>query len=258
MGESFKAVCALVLVVAALIAAVAWSDDQPNSTTWIARGVASFVAVLALVVLLKVHFRADLVPDYLWAAAGKYFNRDGFCFALNATVVDGVGYLVVSFQNQYDRQCRGQIGIRPARGFWMTRSEIQTIALEIDCAPAGFGVARVAIPLIREVQGKKQTFEVGASVEYSRGARRRLRFRDGVFLRANSEFGNAFATAIFVTGALCGRVILTSPATTTFMLPNGAAQELSGVDRPEVETLWKLGDSPLAETTDERQEMEPS
>jgi hypothetical protein len=49
MGESFKAVCALVLIVIAAIAAVAWSDDQPNSMTWLVRGVASLLAVLVSV-----------------------------------------------------------------------------------------------------------------------------------------------------------------------------------------------------------------
>jgi hypothetical protein len=247
MGESFKAVSAVVLVVAALTAAAVWCDDRPNSTTWIIRGVASTLVVLTLAVLLKLHFRTDLAPDYLQAAAGKYFNRNGFCFALSATVVDGIAYLVVFFQNQYDQRCCGRIAVRPARGFWMARSEIQIVALEIDCAPAAFGVARVAIPLLREVQGKKQAFEVGASVEYERGKRHRLRFRDGVFLRANSDFGNAFAATALVAGALCGKIIITSPQTASFTLPDGAAEAFFQDIQPTITTLWELGDPPLAD-----------
>ncbi len=245
MGESFKAVCVLMLIVSALVAAAFWCDDQPNTTSWIVRIVSSGFSVLALAVILKLHFRADPVPDYLLAAVGKYFNRDGFCFAMGTTVVDGVAYLNIFFQNQYDQPCRGHVAVRPVRGFWMTRSEIQTIGVEVDCDAAAFGVARATLPLLREVQGKRQAFEVGASVEYAPGKRRRLRFRDGIFLRANSEFGNAFATTAFVTGALCGKIIIISPATATLDLPSDVAEEVFESGRTEVETLWRLGDPPL-------------
>ena len=77
------------------------------------------------------------------------------------------------------------------------------------------------------------------------GKRRRLRFRDGIFLRANSEFGNAFATTAFVTGALCGKIIIISPATATLDLPSDVAEEVFESGRTEVETLWRLGDPPL-------------
>jgi hypothetical protein len=250
MGESFKAMCVLVLIVAALVAAVAWIDEQPSSTTWIVRIGMPLLAVLALAVVLKLHFRTDLVPDYLRAAMGDYFNRDGFCFAFKATAVEGVAYLNVFFQNQYDQPCRGRIAIRPARGFWMTRPEIPTVALEIDCSPAAYGVAKVAMPLMPEILGKKQRFEVGASVDYAQGNRHRLRFRDGVFLRANSEFGNAFATAVSVTGVLCGNVVLSSPATATIAIPTDVTQELPQGNRPSITTLWKLGDPPLANPGD--------
>ena len=246
MGESIKAVCVLLMIVAALVAAAFWCDDRPDATTWIVRLASSGFVVVALAVILKLHFRADALPDYLLTTAGEYFNRDGFCFALGTTVVDGVAYLNIYFQNQYDQPCCGRVAIRPARGFWMTRSEIQTVGMEIDCDAGAFGVARSALPLLREVQGKPQTFEVGASVSYGPGKRRRHRFHDGIFLRANSDFGNALATSAFVAGALCGKIIILHPATATLTLPSGVAEEVFQGDRVEIETLWRLGDSPLA------------
>ena len=239
------------LVVAALTAAAFWCDDQPNATIWILRLASSSVAILCSALILKLHFRADLARDYLRAIAGKYFNRDGFCLALDVVAIDGIAYLTVLYQNQYDCPCRGHIAVRPARGFWMTRSEIQTIGMEIDCDAAGFGVARSPLPLLREVQGKRQSFQVGASVEYAPGSRRRVRFRDGVSLRANSDFGNAFATTAFVAGAPCGKIIIISPATTTLALPSGVAEEVFQDDRVEVKTLWRLGDPPLADVQEQ-------
>jgi hypothetical protein len=245
MGESVKAVCALVLVVASVAAAVAWSASQPDAIAWCFRIGGPILALLAVGLILKLHFRADLAPDYLRKQAGNYFNRGGFCFAFGATAVDGICYLDAYFQNQQDQACLGRIALRPARGFFLGRAKTETVTFEIDCEPAVFGVARIAIPLPQKLQGKRQSFEVGASVHYPRGKGRRLRFRDGIFLRTNSNFGDTFGTALTVAGAATGQIVLSKPATTTIDLPVGAVEDLPDDVKPEIKTLWKLGDPPL-------------
>ena len=250
MSESIKAVCVLVLVVACFATVFAWFADRPDALTWSFRVGCPIVAVLAVGLIFVLNSRADVAPDYLHRCAGNYFNRGGFCFALAAIPVDGVCYLVAYFQNQRDQPCLGRIALRPARGFFLRRAKIETITFEVNCEPAAFGWTRIPVPLIDELQGRRQTFEVGASVDYRQGKGHRLRFRDGIFIRANSNFGNAFATTVIVAGTLTGHIVLTRPATTTIALPSGVAEDIPEELKPETETLWRLGDPTLESVED--------
>ena len=107
------------------------------------------------------------------------------------------------------------------------RAKIETITFEIPCQSAAFGVARIPIPIAKELQGKRQSFEVGASVDYPEGRGRRVRYFDGIFLRTNAKFGNSFGTALVVAGALTGSIVMTRPAKTTVLFPAGVAEEYS-------------------------------
>jgi hypothetical protein len=245
MGESTKAVSAFVMILASMAVAVAWTVDRPDGVTWAFRIASPAVALLALGLILKLHFRKDLAPDYLRPIAGTYYNRDGFCFTVTLSVADGVAYLDAYFQNQRDAPSRGRIALRPGRGFWMGRAEISVIAYDIECAPGAFGVARVALPIPKPLQGKRQSFEVGASVKYPQGKGRLLRFHDGMHLRANSDFGDAFRTAVTVAGAMGGAIVLSSPAKVKLTLPADIAETIPADAAPIVKTLWKLGDPPL-------------
>ena len=245
MGESTKAVCALVIIVAAVAAPTAWLMDRPTATTWGVRIGSPVVALLAAGLIYKLNSRLDLAHDYLREQAGGYFNRDGFCFALAATAVDQIAYMYAYFQNQYDKPSIGRIAVRPARGFFMGRANIEWITYEIHCEPAAFGMARIAIPIPKPLQGNRQKFEVGASVQYPDGKGRRLRFRDGVPLRTDASFGNTFGTALAVAGAMGGAIVLSKPATATIELPTGVAEEVFSAPLPEIMTLWQLGASPL-------------
>lgn len=250
MGESTKAICALVFIVGTITAVIAWTADQPDATTWTFRIGGPTLALLALGLIFKLHFRADLAHDYLHDHAGTYFNRDGFCFAFVATDVDGIAYMESYFQNQYDQLCMGRIALRPARKFLMGRERIETIIYEIECAPAAFGMTRIAIPIPDKLQGKRQSFEVGASVHYPDGKGQRLRFRDGVLLRSNTNFKDLFGTVLAVAGAATGSIIvLSKPATARVELPIGVTENIPDNLAPEIKTLWQLGESSLEKIT---------
>jgi hypothetical protein len=242
MNESTKAVSTLVLIVSAPTAAIAWVIDRPDVITWSLRLGCLAAAILSLGVILRPYFRSDLVHDYLRDRARTYFNRDGFGFTVFVTSIDGIARMDLYFLNQYDKPCVGRVALRPARGFFLTRANVETIAYEIDCAPAAFGFARLAIPIPEKLQGKRQAFEVGASVHYPEGKGKRLRFHDGLFLRANTNFGNAFGTALTVAGLFAGKIVISRPATITVDLPTGVAEEIRNRLAPEVRTLWRLGD----------------
>lgn len=155
MGESTKSVLALLMIVGVIAAALAWTADRPDTTTWGFRIGGPVTAILALGLILKLHSRADLERDYLRPLTGTYFNRDGFCFAFVVTAVDGIAFMDAYFQTQYDKPALGRIAMRPARGFFMTRANLDAITFEIECPPAGFGFARIAIPIPQELQGKR-------------------------------------------------------------------------------------------------------
>lgn len=245
MGESFKAACALMLIVALFAAMLFWFIPEPDSTAWILRISATLLSLLLIAVLLKLHFRADLAPDYLHASRGRYFNCEGLCFSFGAELIDGVCVLETHFQNQRDKPCVARIALCRAREFWQTPAEIDTLGIEISCEAAAYGVARLPLPLPAELQGKKQSFEIAASVKYPNGKGRRLRFRDGLFLRANKQLETAFWAGMTVAAALGGVMVAFTPAKTTIELPSDAAVVIPKSWQPEVITRWKLGDPPL-------------
>lgn len=245
MGESTKAASALVLIVSSILAVFAWMADRPDAATWAFRIGVTLLAVLALGLILALQLRADVEHDYLRSITGTYFNRDGFCFTFVMVAVDGIAYMDAYFQTQYDRSSVGQIALRPARGFFMTRAKIDGISFKIECPPAGFGFARIAIPLPEAMQGKRHSFEVGAAVTYPEGKGRRIRYHDGVFLRSNTKFASSVDTALIIAGAATGSIVLTKPATVQIDLPAGVTEDLPENIAPETITLWQLGQPAL-------------
>ncbi len=243
--ESIKVTCCLILVIAAITAAVTWMNDRPTAETWTYRIGGSLLAVVSLGVILALQFQRDKVPDYLRKQAGSYFNRDGFCFAFDTSVAGGICCLNTHFQNQFDQPCRGRIMLQPQNAQWKSAAKIEAFAIEIDCEPAAFGLMRLAIPVPKQLQGTEQSFEVGASVQFSSGKRTRLRYNDGIAVKSNTKFDKQFRTAVTVVGALGGSLILISPASVKLDLPDDVASKLEKDYPPKIKTLWKLGDPPL-------------
>jgi hypothetical protein len=245
MREPIKVFAVVVFAIAGVATAVVWSDDRPTSTTHLLRYACPAIAVLAVGFVLRIHFRADDAPDYLRQLFGTYFNRDGFCFGVLPAARNGVCYFDVYFQNQYANPSVACVALRPARGFFGTRANVDSIAIELTCEPAAFGVARVAVPIPQHLQGQRQGFEVGASVSYPSGKGRRLRFADGLTLRANSNFQNGMASALAVSVFVTGTVVLVRPATLTLALPANVADGAADFPSTKIHTLWKLGESLL-------------
>jgi len=248
MGESTKAVTALVMIIAGVVALFAWMHDRPDDMTWLCRVGGIGVAMLAATFLVWLQLRIDGETDYLRADFGTYFNRDGFCFAINTIAIDGVAYIEFHYQSQYTGNCVGQIALRPAferdKG---GRAKLDDITCRIECPNGAYGVARVPISIPLALQGRNQPFEVGASVRYPNGKWQRLRFHDGILLRSDTNFHDAFGTAMTIAGAATGSLILSRPATTTVKLPEGVNPTAPDSVGPVVTKIWELGD-PQIET----------
>jgi hypothetical protein len=246
MRETIRVTCMLIVAGSIFAAALAWGNDRPTISTWIWRIGGVMLGLAGLAGFLIAHFQKDEVPDYLFERLGTYFECNGFCFMGRAIEYDRKCYLEVYFQNQQDMPSVGSIALQPSLGFFLTRANLDPIRLEIQCAPAAFGVARLAIPVPAEFQGTLQSFEVGATVEYPMGKGDTVRFRDGIVVRKNADLFNAVGTALTVAGAMTGQLILTKPATLSLHFPKNVQAELPPGTKSEVITLWKLGDKPLA------------
>ena len=81
MREAAKVLCVVVFMFATPAAAIAWMDRDTGAVFFLKYG-CPVLAVLGIAGFLKLHFRADDVPDYLRQKLGTYFNRGGFCTAL--------------------------------------------------------------------------------------------------------------------------------------------------------------------------------
>lgn len=241
MRESIKVVCVVVLMVASVTGAVAWMDE-PGMT--VLRIASPAIALLALAVFLRMHFRRDIEVDYLRELGGTYFNRSGLCFVPMITSNDGRTYLSVYFQNQYERPCHGRVSVRPARGFWMNRPNISPATFEIECGPGGFGFARQAIAIPRDIQGKTLPFEVGACAEYPQGRGRQLRFHDGILIRTTLDFSNS-ARALSVISLLVGIIYLSKPATAKLALPTDVSDQPPSDSTTTVVVLRQVGEPPV-------------
>lgn len=246
MGESTKAVAALVMIVGVVVAGFAWIDDRPNFTTWTCLYGGVGVAAIAGAFLVGLQLRSDHEVDYLRDAFGTYFNRDGFCFAVRPCEREGRAFLDLYYQLQFEGPCTAQVWLRH-KVKWAQQGAptIDPLVCQVHCPPGGLGVVRFPIAIPEELQGKSQSFEVGAAVTYPQGKGERLRFHDGVWLRSDSAFQMAFDTALTLAGAAAGTIVLSKPATTVLLLPQGVESRLPADQTPEVETFWKLGDAVL-------------
>jgi hypothetical protein len=246
MGESKKAICVLVLMAAVIAASVAWIDDRPNRTTWLFRTIPVAIAIIAVVVLLWAHWRRDLAPDLLAQQVGRYFERNGFCFHVLPTSVEGKCVFLLLFQNRYEGRCTARIVLRPVT---FTGAHERLVDMSVECPGAGFGVAKQEVGLPAKLQGKKVSFDVGADVEYPEGKGKMLRFKDATVLRRNTKFVDVFARTTSLLGLLGGHVIFHRPVRVKYALPDSMAAQLPISGRNHTKVLWKPGD-PLPEPSD--------
>src|SRR5437868_4560242 len=121
MNESIKAVFGVVIAACVLAGFVAWFPGVTNevsAATWWLRIGCPVLGVVCLASLIWAQTRKDKAPDLLARMTPRYFERDGFCFAIIPQVVNGDCSMHIYFQNRYDRPCSAQILIRASSGLF--------------------------------------------------------------------------------------------------------------------------------------------
>lgn len=248
MNESIKASLLFLFMASTLGACVLWNNDRPDGIVWAWRWVLVLTAIGSVTTVFLLQARRDLVPDLLGQIHSSYFTTNGLCFSFRIASDDGVAQAIVDFQNQFDQPCRAIIGLRPARKFFMNRNRIAHVLIPVECPSGGFGTSTVPIAIPLNIQGKRAQFEVGATVEFPKGKGKRLRFRNGIFLRANAKMKDPVSTAIVLAGLASGTLIHFTPAKIKTLLPKSVSEYLPSAPRSSQEIHWKYDDSTALQT----------
>jgi hypothetical protein len=242
MGESLKAVIALVTIVAGIAAGVLWFGGarMPASEKMIIAIVSTFVFIAGAALLAFAQFRKDKAPDLLAVVSKPYFERDGLCFAIVPVVEAGQCWYQIFFQNRLERPCETRIVVRPSqKSFRLKRIDFPTIDITIPCEGGAFGVARLLVPIPEMLQGKMLAFEIGAHTDYANGPGQMLRYRSGLQVGRVSQ---AVSAALTVGLLFTGTIYTSRPASWRIRLPVGVRSD--GEPQPyDVQHLWRPGDA---------------
>ncbi len=155
------------------VAGMVLCANRPTPLLMAAQCLAWSFAAACLVLFLGLHLRRDLVPDYLSLCQGKFLERDGFCFSISLDREDGLAVFTIMFQSRYLGPSTARIALRPAG------AGLATVSPDIECGPAGFGVAKFPVAIPQRHQGKTVTFEIGVDADYPQGKGARSAFATG-------------------------------------------------------------------------------
>jgi hypothetical protein len=240
MSESLKACFAFIGIVCGLIllATIAFSEAWERQHLWfplllIAGMVLSIGAVVAVL------RRKDEVPDFLHTVAGRYFDQNGFCFAVIPEIRNSILRLRVFVQNRYERDMEARLVIRPPMGF-VRRSGMRPLGFEGHFGPGYFGVVTIPCAVPAEMGDKVMRCEVGAEVRYPNGRGRELRHRAGLRVASTSGLRNTSRIGAWID-VLVMLVTHSRRSSFTFRMPPGAAPDCPD-SAPQFEKLWVLGE----------------
>jgi hypothetical protein len=242
MKESLKSMLGGIVFLGCL-GAITWLVDPPQGETWQykVRWISLAMILVPIIVLIWATLRKDKAPDFLGKLTKRYFERDGFCFVLVPEVRDGVCWLTAYFQNRYEKPCRASIVLKPSSFFFKSNEQTKNLAMGVACEGAAFGKISAPWPVPLESQGKEASLDVAASVEYSQGRGKLLRYRDG--LRVGAAKTDFWREGLIVLGAMTGSIVINKSARTKLLLPKNVASELPESPQTKTEIVWKLGDA---------------
>jgi hypothetical protein len=243
MNESIKAILGVIVAACALAGIVAWLPSPTNevsSVTWWLRIGCPILGVVCLAPLVWAQTRKDKAPNFLSRITPRYFERDGFCFAIVPQVVNGKCSMHIYFQNRYDQPCSAQILIRASSGLFSGRPDLSDITLGLTCGPTEFGCSTIPWTIPENLQGKIVSLSLYAGVKYPNGRGKLLRFKDG--LRVGAVGTDVWREGLQIAGAIGGALVISRPARIKFTLPSGVSSSKQETISAETKTIWKLGD----------------
>jgi hypothetical protein len=240
MHDVMKGVWAAVGTVGFFLAgmpAMLWFAAMPrerNSLTWVFVAAGTMLFALAVYKMIRLERKeVDEAPDFLTPMFGKFFERDGFCFAPVFVDEQGEGMLMLYYQSRYLNPSNATVALHP-------KAALDPIRIDIPCGPAEFGVVRLPIRIPTSAQGRNVKFTVGAAAHYPQGRGRTVRFKGGLEAGAFNSLGGGLSAGVAAFAALGGTFV--SAAKVTLLMPSGVCDNAPASAAPEQETIWKWGD----------------
>jgi hypothetical protein len=209
--------------------------------TWWFRIGCPIFGIVCLVPLVWAQTRKDKIPNFLSKIALRYFERDGFCFAIVPKTAGGNCWMQIYFQNRYDQPCSAQILLRTSSGLFSGKPDLSDLTLGLSCDPAAFGCSTIPWSVPENLQGKAVSLSLYASVKYPNGRGKLLRYKDG--MRVGSVGTDVWREGLQIAGALGGAIVVSRPARIKFTLPSGVSASRQETVSAETKTIWKLGDA---------------
>jgi hypothetical protein len=191
-------------------------------------------AIACLVLLLGKQLPASRLPDYLSLCKSRFFERDGFCFGMSLDREDDTAMFTVMFQSRYLGRSTARIALRPAG------AGLAIISHDIECSPAGFGVAKFPVAIPQQHQGKTVRFEIGADVTYPLGKGGEVRFRQGRTVCHDSGFGGLVPVRPSLRQRFFGHFLVRRPLTIRMTLPSDVAAYVPDSAIGESQNLWSF------------------
>ncbi len=251
MNQSLKSTVGAFAILCAMGAYIVWFGPNIAATpaVWALRVVLPLACIGAGAVFVREMFRKDIEPDLIRLLFGKPFERDGVCFVLKPTAHNGVCYLNIIYQNQYERACTARVVVRPpAHAFAFGKRDFEGVAIDIQCEGGAFGIAHAPVAIPSIFQGRALLVDVRAATHYPDGGGQLLRFRNGVRVGRASKSGLGSAAAAVGAAGITVAMLATGVALhalrpiVTLSFPQGVAEAVPLDAQPLVETLWRPGD----------------
>jgi len=250
MSHSLKAIVQFVIVVCCFVIGfsmlIEFLGRDPNHVaTWTCFGVALFIAVACIGVLVRFRKPKHEAPDILDQITSAPFERDGFCFIPTIIPSDGPAVCRIWFQNNFTNACSALVAMEPACGLfdsgmfrWLQKGNpIKPFSLQIEAPAGAFGFADLPISLPSKCLGHPQKFFVGAHARYPEGRGPRVRAKAGVAVGKSTK-----NPGIGELAAAAGAIVISSPAKISVILPPNVKEEAPPEAEVSTVVLWTLDD----------------
>jgi len=215
----------------------------PEATfRWSIRIGAVVLGPLSLLILFILALKPDPVPDFLANVSLAQFGRGGALFAFELVVKERVCWLAIHYQNRFAKRAVVTVAVQPSQNFLMSRNEMPSLTVETPCGPAAYGIVSVPMPILQQYQGKKQSFDVGASIQYPDGTGELLRNRVGRPISSADipGFGSLISTVARVAVSGTPPLAVKSPTRVQLSLPTDVKEFADQLPDMEHEEKWVL------------------
>jgi hypothetical protein len=226
LGTNAKQAFQLALIVLGFVTLVAWCAQVGRADVlWAVRLGTPMVGVAVGWWFRKSLHRPEKLEDLLARLAPGYLEREGLCFMPVLETEGGCCRMSIYFQNRYSGHASAQVEVRPPmKTLGLGRHPLPTVAVQVECPGAAFGVIRVPFPIPDKYQGRRMQFEMGADARYPARRGELLRFRSGKGVGSIRDLDQSGLAALALLSLPLALLALSQVTRLRLALPTGVAE----------------------------------